>query len=197
MSDELTLYSPSTGELVKLAVADASDEEIADALTRIIPEISASLDEAVAITNRELVARLDRSGRWTRRVGAVEDGVQFEIRCPSPTAGTAGWDLTTLQAVLDELIAEEVIDIEAAANALEHTVTAVYRVPDPEVSGRLIECLGADERVVKLTHDRKVKDAGVGGLSKIPGVAERLREAELRREPAPRRASIKRIERTT
>lgn len=194
MSD-ITLYSPSTGELLKLSVKDASDEEIAHAKAEVIPDLYRQLADAEEIANVELLARLDRSGRWTRRTDIIDGGHQYEIKASSPDAGTAEYDVDVLAEVLDELVADDVIDQTGASAALERSVVVVFKADTAEEAAAIVaQIKGADGVTKAEATPPKARVAGIKALEKIPAARDRLAAARRVRDPGPRRPTVKRIE---
>lgn len=101
---------PATGAAIDLAGPDHDLMQAAYEITmlrRQLADVKAQLDA-------ELVDRCARDLSWTRRDGDW----QCEAKKP-----TVEWDSDALAAVLDELVAENVITSTAAEAALKPTVT--------------------------------------------------------------------------
>lgn len=193
---EVALYSPRTGELLRLVIGDASDTELADARERTIPAIREEVAEAQRAVDAELLARLDRSRRWTRRVGEFEDGVQWIVRAPSPDAGTTEYDADLLDLILEEMEADGSIDRDAAHAALERTVTITMRVGSREEAEELTVAAARDERTVDARYQRKPKASGIKAICKIPADADRLAPAISTRGQTSRRVTVTRVEKS-
>lgn len=191
---EIVLYNPASGELLRLAVETAEDEQLADVLEATIPELIGQLREAKEIVAREVLARLDRSGRWTRRVGDPKN-VQWEITSPSPAAGTETVDVDVLSDVIDEALDERIIDQSAAGAALVRTVQVTFLVSSEDEVEQILATAQQDDRVIRADPHRRVANAGVRALEKIPGMRERVALAKRPCDPPKRTPKIRRIDR--
>jgi len=191
---EIVLYNPASGELLRLAVETAEDERLADVLEATIPTLIGQLKDAKDIVDREVLARLDRSGRWTRRVGDPKN-VQWEITSPSPVAGTETVDVGTLAEVLDEALDERIIDQSAAGAALVRTVQVTFLVGSDEEAERIIDTARQDDRVIRAEAHRKVSAAGVKALEKIPAMRDRVALAKVPCDPPRRTPKVRRLDR--
>jgi hypothetical protein len=185
-STELTVLDRATGELVD--VRGETTERLASYIDD-LGELRAQLAEGEAVVNDELLQRLDRDAAWTQRIG------DFELKAPSPTAGTESYDAEVLEGELRILIANETISEEAAGAACRRQLTLCLEVPwdaDPgdladrvqqalaiEVGGHQVRVLSASGSVVPVS-------AGIAKLRKL-GVGKALDRA--REEPVtpPRR----------
>lgn len=150
----------ATGALVDLAQA-ATDEiaEAHDALSALASQIR----EAHALASDELLARMDRRGKWTAEVGG------FKLKAQSPTAGTVAYDQAALRADLLELVVSGVLDADAVDDAVE-----LVDPPKPEPY-------------------LKAKIAGINALLKLgPEVVEVVQRHRIE-QPAPaRKVTVKR-----
>lgn len=171
---------PTTGEAIDLATA--TDEQIVAAVEsaeRIVTDLR-SLRETAAV---ELTRRLDKSGSWTRRVEV--DGIVYEIKASSPTAGTESYPADELAPVLLALIEDDVIDGDAASAALEYVVTVKLTATSKSEADEIVAQARADARVASVDAIPKVKKSGITALTKIPGAAERVEAVKRVDEPAP------------
>jgi hypothetical protein len=132
-----------TGEVYP-TIQDAPTQVLARILGRVQLEIDQNLEalyEAKRVLGGEVMQRMDRSGEWTLRAPGVK------LVAPSPAQGTLEWDAEMLDEILDELVAEGVIDQAAKLRAVE-----------PKV-------------------ELKVNKRGVTALCKIPLVRDRIAPA--------------------
>jgi hypothetical protein len=107
------LTDPDTGEMHYLA--DAPTALLARVLGLVQAEIDRNLEylyEAKRTLGREAIERMDKQGNWTMKYPGVK------IVAPSPTAGTEEWDAEELDRILDELVAEGVLEREAKLRAV-------------------------------------------------------------------------------
>jgi hypothetical protein len=193
----LEVLDRTTGVLVDLRAAD--DETLADLSVR-TGELRAELAQTEALISDELVARLDRDLKWTRRTGIVHGRVQYEITAPAPTAGTIGYDERAMEAELTTLVEDGVLSEAGAGEALRRHVTIVARVPFGQdvdhVAKELREAqsvtiAGAECQVVEATVTRQVMANGVKSAAKVPAAKEAIDRATIAKTPPPRRAKIK------
>lgn len=202
---DVVLVDRGSGQVRKLLelkaeLADASPPDLSAIIVQ-TEEVRAALGELDAAARAELLRHLDRSGVWTKRYGDVEDGVQYEVKAPSPTAGVDGYDESELEGQLRALIAEDVINHEGAGKALKRTVTLELGVgldDDLEALARKLEggkirIAGVEVTTLKVTAQRSVILSGVNALLKVPGTAEALRKAYRARTPSGRRPTVKAI----
>lgn len=159
-----------TGEVVD--VREAAPEELG-AFCENAAQLRGELTDAEAVVSAELVRRLDRRGEWTWRVGDPKAGVQYEIKAPSPTAGTTTVDRDRLRDELRRLLEEDAIEPELAEAALKRTVTITATVPTDADLDELARRLGALEaiadvpvRAVKVDTAETAVVAGVNRLKK-------------------------------
>jgi hypothetical protein len=183
------LVHPATAEILDLA--NAETEQLATAIAE-ADMLQGRLRDFTGAVSDELLARMDRGASWTVRAGG------YEITAPSPDAGTSGFDADALEAGLSGLVADGTVSADAAAAALERTVTVTLRVPfgTPlgDVAGflRTVESI-AGVRVwpLRVETARRVLARGVNQLRKVPGCAAAVDAARERREPPARRVKVK------
>jgi len=126
---DVRVLDARTGEIVQIDdLAEADTEELASVAVDVIDAQIAVMKGARGMIEDELVARLDRRRKWTVRFGDVADGVQWEIVASSPKAGATTYDVEDLREGLRRLVADQEIDEDAAAAALQRTVTIVVEV---------------------------------------------------------------------
>lgn len=159
----------STGEVVD--VTSAETERLA-AFVETVDDLRRDLSEAEGVVLDELLHRLDRRGQWTLRVGDPASGVQYEVKAPSPTAGTTTYDRDVLRDGLRRLVADDVLDEEAAGAAMKRTISITAQVP-------------VDAELETLANK-------VAGLEAIAGVP--VREVKVDTAETPTAAGIKRLE---
>jgi hypothetical protein len=195
-SRELVIIERATGEIV--GVKDASTLSLAAFVTD-MQTVREQHHEAEEIVSEELVARMDRALNWTLREGDLRDGEAWEIKAPSPEAGTTVYPAVVLEPELSALIETGVISEEGAETALKRTLMIEVAVPwgtDPDeialvLQGALgVDIAGHKVDVLSATSNRRVIAAGVNRLSKIPGTKEALDRAVVTREPPVRRAKV-------
>jgi hypothetical protein len=196
MEAELTVLARATGELVD--VKDASTEDLAGFMTDRQQEREERAT-AEQIVNEELIARMDQALNWTLRVGDVREGDAWEIKAPSPAAGTEAYPPELLEPELNGLIILGLISEEGAEAALKRTLAIEVSVPwgtDPdEIALVLKGALGVDMAghkvdVLSATSNRRVVAAGVTRLAKLSGTADALARAVVKRDPPQRRAKV-------
>lgn len=190
----VTLLDVRTGEVLRLDVPNADTLELAQAAADVVGAGKDALADAEGVILAELLRRLDRAGEWTKRVGDPEAGVQYEIKAPSPTAGTVVYDVDDVRAGLRELVEGDVVDEQAAGAALERTITVQARVAvdvDLEALAATVSHLTAIGDVavsdVAVAPSERVMAAGMNRLTKIGGAAADLVKQAERTGPAPRR----------
>jgi hypothetical protein len=195
-STELVVLHPRTGEL--LAIQTAETEQLAEWRTS-VDEARDALAEAEAMVNDELIRRLDRRAEWTLRVGDPKDR-QWEIKAPSPTAGTETYPPDLLRAELNNLVELDVISVEAAQGALKRQLLLTLSVPwDAELQVLVTELKGAmGIRIGGVEVDAISADAserpvasGIDKLRKVPGASEALDRAKVEQPAGRRRAAVK------
>jgi hypothetical protein len=185
-STELTVLDRVTGELVN--VRTETTERLA-AYIDDLGELRAQLAEGESVVNDELLHRLDMGASWTERVG------DFELKAPSPTAGTETYDAGALEAVLAGLIVRERISEDAGSAACRRQLTLCLEVPwtaNPHALAEkvrealTVEVAGQQVRVISASGSVVPVAAGIAKLRKL-GVGEMLDTA--REEPVtlPRR----------
>lgn len=203
----IQLVQAATGELV--GVADASSllsaAGIADITIAPVDQLAEFMHatdrlreiatEAKGKAGSELVARMDRDGKWTMHTE------HFEIRSASPEAGTLGYDIERLRETLAMLVANGVISHAGSFAALEvvHPTVAVsykflrYLVavldghePDEPAYEELRRLLLTEPETTY-----RVKPAGVKALLKVPAARESIEACQVPTAPPPRTARIK------
>lgn len=150
------ITNPDTGEVLPL------DQIPTNALARVLGLVQHSIDrnldalyDAKRVLGGEMIERMDRTGEWTVNAQGVK------IIAPSPTAGTTDWDAEKLEAILDELVEEGVLNREGKLRAVTQEVVL------------------------------KVDKRGVNALLKIPVVAERIEAARMFTPQSARKASVR------
>jgi hypothetical protein len=171
VSDSLPRLLDADGEIVRvitasdfLRAAGILDPEVAEPgdLAEFMVDadhFASVLREAKTIVSDELVRRLDKSGKWTRHEG------EYTIKAASPAAGTEAYDTDRLQAALTELLARDVIDLDAAVAALEEVR------PEPFLRQR---------------------QAGIKALLKVPGARDAIMACRVEVEPPKRTVKVTR-----
>ncbi len=196
MSDtDITLYVPSSGELLTLAASQAPGEELADARERVIPQIREQLAGAERVIDSQLTERSDMALEGTILYGEPEDGVQFRVVVPSESAGADEWDTDKLEDALARLIADGHLTDEGAATVIAHSVTVEYTATTRAEAVALARELAADPRVTRAEPRRKFAKAGMNNLLKRSVAEEYVADARKTPQPVPRRVRIERIER--
>lgn len=190
---ELEVFDRVTGEVVD--VRQAAPEELG-AFCENVAQLRGELADAEAVVSAELVRRLDRRGEWTWRVGDPKAGVQYEIKAPSPTAGTTAFDRDRLRAELRRLLEEDAIDPELAEAALRRTVTITATVPtDADLEelarrlGGLDAIAGIPVRDVGVATAEAAVIAGVNRLKKA-GHADVVDDVTVAATPPARKAKV-------
>lgn len=172
-----TVVDRTTGEI--LSVREASIEQLAEFLVN-QQEFRAALTDAEETVAAETLERMDRAAQWTHRVG------EYELKAPSPTAGTETYLPDVLRDVLARLVSTDKIDENAAGKALRRTLALELEVPWDEDPAAMADKLrqaiaihvaGVEVTVLKAEPASRVSAAGVKALRKVPGVSEKLDEA--------------------
>ena len=198
---DLTVIDRVTGELLDLT--SASPLQIAEFIDH-MDVIRSELSEHDTLARHELVRRLDMNGKWTLRVGEPTDDMQYEIKAPSPTAGTDGYPPADLEAALLLLLDDDVISETGADSALDRHLVVTARVAFSDDLDQLANTVrdavgvviaGATVDVIDAAAIRKPRKAGITALRKVPGVAGVLDEVVVVTPVGSRRASVKRIDR--
>lgn len=188
---------PVTGELLEVAALDA--EDVAELAVE-MQEHRARVADFEQTLNDRLVGLLDRSAKWTMRVGDPTGHRQIEIKAPSPEAGQAVYPADELVPVLKALVEAEMITSEAATKACARQLVLSVAVPWDADLDELAETVkdaigiqiaGVEVDVVAATPVAKPLQAGIKALCKIPGVAAKLDEVKVTSEQGPRRATVK------
>jgi hypothetical protein len=139
----LEVVHPGTGEII--TIRDADDEQLARFLDE-IRDYEHRLREAKTIVTREVLARLDHDGRWTRHAGP------FTLSAPSP-APSESFDGEKLSAALFELAGEGEITVTAVQRAIK---TEIVYTP---VTGELkaLRKLGGNVKATIDAHSTPVE----------------------------------------
>jgi hypothetical protein len=201
---------PQTGEVARVVdaerllhaagifdVREASFEQIGTFHDN-AKELRSIAAEADNLVGQEVIRRLDRGGKWTRREGG------YEFNAPSPEAGTVAYDTDALRKALDDLMADDLIDVDASNAALEPTYpTVALNWDDLDViHAGLYGCLDPGdwrklaEKVEALRDSLgppsyKQRPAGIKALLKRGGVVKAAIEACQREvQPPVRKARI-------
>lgn len=205
----LALIDKGTGELVStvdarslLAAAGISDVLIAgnDQLAAFMSdadELRRVAAEAKGKAGDELIARMDRNGKWTLHT------TSYEVKSASPEAGSVAYDIDRLCGVLDGLAASGVISYEGSAAAVETiqpTVAVSYlflrdvlrALDGVEPSDQVYEeirglLLGESDPVYK------IKPAGVKALLKVPAARSAIESCQVTVEAPRRTARVRRV----
>lgn len=203
----LALVDTGTGELVDTvdarsllaaagiaAVQLASNEQLATFMAD-TDELRRVASEAKGQVGDELIARMDRNGKWTLRAGG------FEVKSASPEAGTVVYDIDRLCRALADLAASGAISYEGQAAAIE-VVHPTVAVSYPFLHDVLRALDGSQDQVVyeeirrlllgESEPTRKVKTAGVKALLKVPAAREAIESCQITAEPPRRTARVRR-----
>lgn len=184
-----------------LDIPSATTERLAQAISD-IGDARDRLRELEALVGGELLTRLDRDACWTLRVGDPTGDVQYEMKAPSPEAGTESYPEHELEPVLRLLLDAGSISTDAATSALKRSLAVEFSVPwdaAPEeiadgLEGATIQIAGHEVMVLSVKPQRKAVKAGIIKLRKIPGVAEYVDEAK-RTETPERKVKVTAIRR--
>lgn len=192
---ELVVVNRATGEAIDLATA--TDEEIAQFQVA-LEDARQQLADVGREANGELLRRLDRALSWTRRVG------RFELKAPSPTAGTTDYPEAELEAALNELYDRGVIDGTGAGAALKRQLVVVFDVPiTQDLAGtrdRVADTLGraltlaiagVPVRLAEVKVSRRTVQSGVDKLRKLEGAAEVLDGVKRTKPAGERRVTVR------
>lgn len=154
------------------------------------------VSEAKGEASDEIVGRLDTEASWTRRVG------EWEIKAPSPAAGSVSYDVDLLREALEVLVHARVISREAAWNALEPirpTIEVSYRLLRDIIRAldghETADCVFSDIEQLLLGEPEptyKLRLAGVKALLKIPAARERIEHCQVAVTPPRRVAKVTR-----
>ena len=186
-----------TGEIHPL---ELSELETLAAIASDIAERRQAFEDEEALVLGELLARLDRRQLWTLRVGDPEDGVQYELKAASPTAGTVGYDAAKLREQLVQLLADNQIDQEAARAVLKRSVSIVaYVNPHVDLEALQAKLERLDGIAGVLVYDVHVstnEQAVAAGVKRLEAAGHGEAVARCRvTVPAPsRKVKVKRIE---
>lgn len=151
--------------------------------------------EAKGEAGDELIARMDRNGKWTLRAGG------FEVKSASPEAGTVAYDIDRLCRALADLAASGAISYEGQAAAIE-VVHPTVAVSYPFLRDVLRALDGSQDQVVyeeirrlllgESEPTRRVKTAGVKALLKVPAARAAIESCQITAEPPRRTARVRR-----
>lgn len=187
-----TVVDRVTGEV--LSVRDASTEQLAEFTTN-CQQVREEIGDAERVVSDELLDRLDKSASWTQRAGS------FELKAPSPTAGTESYPSDMLRDALTRLVGAGTISEEAAKNALQRRLVLELDVPwdaDPAALATAvkeaitIQVADVIVGVVKAEPMTRVSAAGIKAVRKVPGTSDALDAAKLTRPAAARRVKVTR-----
>lgn len=192
---ELTVIDRQTGEIV--ALKDATMEALAAYMTelRAVREQQAEVESQIS---DELCKRLDQSACWTQHVRG-SDGEVWEIKAPSPTAGTDAYPPERLEPELQALVEDGIINEGAATGALRRTVSLEIGLPwsaDPQVvadalrNAVRVEIAGFEVQVLAAAPVRKTVASGIAKLRKIAGTQEALDRALIKMDAPKRRVKV-------
>lgn len=207
----LTLIDQATGELVDVINADAifaaagigdvhlvEDEDLAVFIDNVdlLRQVSA---EAKGIASDEFVTRMDGDGAWTRHLAG------YDITAASPEAGTVGYDVPRLDAVLSELVSQDVISAagrNAALECVKPTVAVPYALLrevrtglEGELDDSRYDLVIAELESLLLSEPEptlKLKPAGVKALLKLPAARAAIEACQVSLQPPHRVARVKR-----
>lgn len=166
-----------TGEIVDIATCEF--DQLAT-LRANMDDVKAEIADATAPVDAEILRRLDKSARWTRRVRHPEIDADIEITAPSPKAGDSTIDVAVLEKALADLLERDVIAAEAVDGALARTITIRARVPvgadidemkEAVDAAASIAIAGVTVVIEDVAVVRKASKAGLGALTKIGGEA--------------------------
>jgi hypothetical protein len=197
MSTELqptvpTVVDRVTGEL--LSVRDASTEQLAEFTTN-CQQVKQEIGDAERVVSDELLDRLDKSASWTQRVGS------YELKAPSPTAGTETYPPDMLRDALVRLVDAGTISVDAASKALQRRLVLELDVPwqaDPASLATTvkeaitIQVADVIVNVVKAEAATRVSAVGIKAVRKVPGTSDALDAAKRTQPPAARRVKVTR-----
>lgn len=159
-------------------------------------ELRRVASEAAGQVSDELVARMDANARWTMRLD------RWEIKAPSPAAGTVSYDIDLLREALDTLVTVGTITRAGAWAALEPvraTVEVSYRLLRDALRAldgyETADCVFGELEEILLGEPEptyRLKLAGVNALLKIPAARESIEACQIATEPPRRVARVKR-----
>lgn len=161
--------------------------------------------EARGIASNELIRRLDQDGCWTWREGG------YEVKAPSPEAGTVRYHTGLLRDALQKLVADGVISPDGARSAVAPDVPTVA-VPY-ELLRRALGALDAAMSVGALpapaweavAHDINdvladepeagyhQRPVGIRNLLRIPAARAAIEACRLPAEAPPRAARVRKV----
>lgn len=173
---ELVVYDRQSGEA--LTVKDAGDELLARFMLSAdewLAQQRRDVQGAKDVVNAELLSRMDSRLSWTHRARLGD--VEFELKAPSPKAGSTSYDVDRMTAALEPLVEDGTLSQEAFEEVVKRTVTITVSAHD---TGRL-------ERFAKNEYDAKVSEGtavhlpAVAKLAKLenPRVTEAIEAAQI------------------
>lgn len=180
---------PLTGEALELA--NATDEQLID-FVEACEDAANFAKELKSRASTEFVERLDRSGEWTRRVKIGND--TYEIKAPSPTAGTESFDDEAVIAAVHQLVEQNVIDESAAGKTVRHAVTVTFVTGSEKEAAEIESEAKRDHRYPNVERSKTIAKTGINALLKIPGARESIEACKRVSEPksaAERKATVK------
>jgi hypothetical protein len=193
-STDLTV-SPTTGEVLDLTTASTGQ------LARVIAELGETR-QRLAEYEREvegvLLEHMDREAMFTLHVD--DEGLHFEVKAPSPTAGTTVYPEDMLEVELDGLVGAGTITPDAASRALHRRLFLELGLPwdaDPRDLARQvkealsIEVGGVVVRVERAEAKITPVASAINALRKIPGSIDALDKAKMEQAPGKRRVTVK------
>lgn len=216
MSD-LALINRASGEILDAVTArallaaagiddprDAETVELA-AFADSTRELRSITDEARGVVSDELVRRLDLDGCWTWRDAG------YEVKAPSPEAGTTRYHTHLLRDALGQLVADGIISPVAARSAVDVEVPAVavpyellrrvrHALDTALADGGLHPAVweGVTSEIAELLADEPKasyvqRPAGIRSLCKIPTARAAIEACRLPATAPPRTARVRRL----
>jgi hypothetical protein len=195
LTEKVNVVDRLTGEIID--VQKAPTEVLAGFVTN-LQALRKELADAESLVSDELVDRLDRNVSWTLRVSS-KDGA-WEIKAPSPTAGTTVYPEDMLETALEDLVDDGMITPEAAAKALHRRIVLELGVPwdaDPrEMARKVKEAISIDVAGIQVNVERSEARitpvaSSINALRKVPGTIDALDKAQREQPPTKRRATVK------
>jgi hypothetical protein len=160
-------------------------------------EFHRRLAEFERAVSDEILRHLDQNATWTLRVG------DYEVKAPSPTAGTESYPPDALETELAGLIEEGVISDSAATKACQRRLVLELAVPWSASHRDLaktvkdaieIEVAGVPVKVLKAEPGTRPVAAGISALRKVAGTSEALDRAKVLQPQGARKTTVKRRE---
>jgi hypothetical protein len=195
MSDNLPIPHPTTGEVLDLSTASTGQ------LARVISELGYTrqrLAEFERTIEDALLGHMDREAMFTLH---VDDGdSHFEVKAPSPTAGTTVYPVNILEVELDGLVQAGTITPDAASRALHRRLILELGCPwdaDPRDLARQvkealsIEVGGVTVRVERAEAKVTPVASAIAALRKVGGTIDALEKAKRDQPPGKRKVTVK------